>query len=500
MFRNSPIFNLRRLVIMFIILIVALLGWYLLTHGRLTISSASKNSIAVFTRLEDGVSRNPKSTDQAQNIVQSGTYSVSVKDRDGNRLIKNVKVGRVLMETSLNNKPTPYRISTIARNSLSDLVYTSRGLSSHEGGSFRQLDPTNITNDDLKDFNQAAYPNFIDTYQTGRSEIVGFIRTEDGIQPLRYNTINEQSVFYPLLSGVDPDDIHLEGNSAVFSLFNTRSGVVTIYGTARDDVTTVSLNNPDEISENNGQPVFSATSGVLATSIGPDFAATNDNKQELSNGDHTVRIFNIETKKAVRSFSFPSATILQISISPDNTYIAIRTNNQVGVYSLKTGSLLFSVPHSIEDFRWVDDEHYIFNSTEEGIFFGSVKDRMAQTLVSYDDVRPTSISYIQDGWLYFTGFNGTIPNADYPDAYRVDLSESATKNNLAGLRDFPHSGSGFYIDQLNGIVVVQLTRYTSGGEVSFDTDAKRRAESYVRSKLPDYSTADIRYVYVDLDF
>lgn len=480
----------------------SLLVWYLLTHGRLNIPSASKESVATYVRLEDGVAKTPEGTEQSGNIVPTGTYSVSIKDKDGNRIITNADVARLLMETTVDVKPTPRHITTIARNSLSDLIYTSRGLSSYEGASFRQLDPSNITNDSLKDFELPTYPDFIEKQQVNRSILVGFENASNGVQPLRYDAISGKVDFYPLLSDVDPKKVYLNQTGNTFALFDKGSGNIVAYDISSSHTTSISLDNIDKVSENEGRPVFSVTSKRLAILIGPDFVASNDNDMELIEGDHTVKIFDTSSKKIVKSLPLSSASVRDISLSSNGTYIAITTSTQTGIYNVKKGKLIFSVPHSVEDFRWLNDDKFIFTSTSEGIFSGSMKDQSAQTLVSYKDVRPTSISFLEGEELYFTGFNGTIPNADYPDAYKVSLSAAANKADFTSLRDFPHSGRGFYTDQLNGVVIVQLTRYTDeeGNSLGLDAEAKARAVSYVRSKLPDYPVGEIKYVYVNLAF
>lgn len=500
MFKYTVSYNLRRIIVVVLVFIALLLVWYALTHGRLVAPSASQTTPVYFSKFSDKLRNTPTVSDNVSNIITSGTYSVSVSATDGNRIVTSANVGRVLSETRVDQKPQSNFITTLGRNSLSNIAMNKQGVVSYEDGTFRKIDASNITNENFNEFPAPSFPDFVDMQQLNSHTVVGFEYTGRGVQPVRYDTVTGQTTFYPLIPELRPEEAIVGDDTNTFVIFDKKHFTLHNHDVTSQNVTTISLTSIDDIAENDGRPVFSLANNSLAVVTGPDFVSSNDAAEELEGGDYTVRVFDVSSKKTTRELKFGDMPVLSTTLSPGGKSIAISTVMQTGIFNIETGDIQFIIPHAIEQFQWVDDNRYIFMSREEGIFSGSLTNEEAKTLFSYDDIRPTTIGFITEDELYFTGYSQAIPNAEYPDAYKVSLTKPATDATINGIRNFPHQGEGFYVDYLGGTVTVQLTRYISGGAPEVDETARKRAILYVRSALKNYPGEKIRYTYVDLVF
>ncbi len=498
MFRQANSVNLRRIVLVALVAMAALFVWYLLTHGRLITPSAGESTPVSYSRLQDSLNRAPGITASESTITPTGVYSVSTGDTDGNRYIRNITVGRLLQPTAAQGTVKPNRLSTLGRNALSQITQSARGLSTYEGSVFRLIEPSNITNENFKEFELAALPEFVDHIQLDHQTLVGFEETNGGVQPIRYNTVSQSVTIYPIISEVSQNNVTLLEAGERFALFNQSDSMLSIYGPA-SEVVDVSIGAADNITRNNGVPVISLSSNRLAVITGPDFVSSNDTADDLEGGDWTVSVIDISSKKILNKLTF-KAPVTKVSLSPSGSRLAVTTDSQTGFFDANSSEHLFAIPHAIDDLRWANDERFIFSTALEGIFSGSLAKKTAATLVSYQDVRPTALGFIQDGQLFFTGYSESIANAEYPDSYAVSLTDKATKADLNAVRAFPHQGRGFYTDFLSGTATVQLTRYISDGSVSIDESARKAAIDYITRKVADYPREKIRFTYVDLTF
>ncbi len=492
--------NLRKIVTIFLSILAVFGIWYIVTHGRLVLPGITNETVAMYSQLSQGANKPTATTASESNFIASGLYSVSVSDKDGNRSISTIDVPRFLFSASAKPATKPTKVSTIARNSLPNIIETQAGLSSYEGTAFRLLDPSNITNDNLKDFELSSLPNFVESKQIDKQTLVGYEVSEAGIQPVRHSVPNDTDIYYPLISDAKPEDIGIQVTGQTFSIFNKKDSVVYIYDQASTNTITLSVKNAGKVSRNEGIPVFSATNKFIAVSIGPDYVASNDTADDLEGGGHDIAIFDITTKKKIHTIKVSSAPVLSAALSPNGKYIAVSTDTQTAIYDIASGKYTFSIPHSVEQFQWYSDDKFVFITRTEGVFSGSAATRSAQSVIPYSQVRPTSMSYVENNELYFTGYSEAISNAEFPDAYKAQLAESADNNSIAGVRHFPEQGRGYYVDYLNGTVTVQLTRYDSGEGGVVDESVKSDAIAYITKHLPGYDTNNIRYVYVDLVF
>jgi hypothetical protein len=196
----------------------------------------------------------------------------------------------------------------------------------------------------------------------------------------------------------------------------------------------------------------------MAVTSGPSISTSNDDEADFDKSDHVVRLLNTDTKKEERSFSFPNGNVSDISLSPDSSRIAIQTLGSTGIYSVSTGEIEFTIPYPVNEFIWSTNSDFVFITRSNGLFTGSVDSKEAKTIVSYNDVRPTDISFIEGSVIYFTGYTGTIDNAKNPDSYRVDTSKNRSDTETAALRKFPYQGQGFYVDYLNNVVTIQTIK------------------------------------------
>jgi hypothetical protein len=496
MFRNQPLISLRRVVTAFIILTVGLFVWYVGTHGRLTSDYVSQGSPLSYTNLSSGLRTDVGLSSSRSTVLPSGTYSVSVSGNNGSRVVEIVTVPRFLFSVAINTRPVGRQVDTIARNSLTDIIQTEKGLSSFEGASFRPLNPSNITNENLEDFEDGNLPEFMESIQIDDRTIVGFTQSQGGVQPVRYDTVSRSVIYYPLINRANPTDVGLGRTGEEFWIFDKKTSELSTYSSSSNDATVISLKNTDKVATVDGRPLISISGNALAVLTGPDFVSSNDSDAELTDGEYSIHLLDVATKRIQRTIEFDDTPVVTVAISTDERWLAASTPSQVGVFDIRTGRLVFAIPHAMNEIRWIDDNRFIASTQQDGVLLADMRTKTSTSIVSYSDIRPTSISFIKDDVLYFTGYSSRIDNAEYPDAYVADLIHEESPSSLAGLEGFPHQDEAFYVDYLSGIATVRLVRY--GSEA--DEKNRERAENYIRSKLPGIRDEKIRFVYIDFNF
>jgi hypothetical protein len=268
----------------------------------------------------------------------------------------------------------------------------------------------------------------------------------------------------------------------------------------KDPTTSFSLQSTKDISKYDGQPLYSFEKDTVALVIGKDTVSGGD--AENPEGDTNLTLFIRNIKDVDKKMEVPlgEGGVSDISLSPDASHIYIQNSQSSVIFNTTTGQVEFRIPYPVGQFMWTKkDGDFVFVTMDSGIFKGSVEKNIAMNIVSYTAVRPTRISFIEGGSVYFTGYTTKTDGNEDPDAYQVDLEKPSTSDSRSRLQNFPHQGENFYIDYLGNMLTVQLTRYITDTGASEADGARAAAIQYIRSRISNPQNYTVRYIFVDID-
>lgn len=495
---NIASLKLRKIIIGVLVVILFIVAWFFSTHGFIVVESLKNGEIISYSQTEEKLITNLFSSDKNRTFVSAGDYMVQVPSQDGGIYIKKISVPGFLSSITVSKPASLPKTDVIGRQTLVNLATKGGGVVSYSSDSHvLQVDSTNITGSLEKQYIDQQLSLFEQQVQISSSVIAGVIKVETGYQPVAYNLTTGDISYFPFIESTDKS-VTISASQTAFTSFNKKVSTVTVYNPDKPDNTrTIVLESSQHVTNQNGTPIYSYENNVIATLTGDDFINRGDGESKTSN--HSLLLLNISTKKQLKSIDLGDTPITNISLSQDTKHLYIQSQQSAIILNTSTGEQELALPFAINQFKWIDSNQFVFLAGQQGVFVGDISSKSAQTLIPYSIARPTSLSFVDKGSVYFTAYTAKTNGVDNPDAYRTVVSKPATDLSQKVLKTFPHQGDGYYVDYINGEITIQLTRYNSSVSSSYtDTAAEKRALEYVNGIFGN-TKPPISYVYVDFD-
>lgn len=492
-------FTRRNFLIIISAVIVISIVVFITTHGFLAVDNVTNKSVYTYTSYANDLKPDSSSSSSSFQLMSSGDYSVQMPLPGGGIDTKYVSVPRLLMTAKTQRDTGEKKIETLGRGVIPRLALVGGGLAAWEdSGSMYVIDQNKISNSESISIADESYPEFEQFVQVDKSLVGGFTRSEDNsIFPTFHNlSTNDNQLFQPYSPG---EDVVVKKEANGFSIYDSNSRTYRLYLPGKDEP--VSFKQDDTpVAQYDRKALYSISpkKSILVTG-GEIMSVNEDESVDIENANFRVKIFSTTDKKLLLDESL-DASINEVTVSTDGSYIYIRTNESMTIYDTATFKRVYATPYLVNDFVWLSDDSFAYTTGEQGMFIGSAKNGTARTVTPYDVLRPTQISFVDDEWVYFTAYTDKNTGAKDPDAYRVSYKSSADQQDMKILREFPKTGSGYYIDYINGRLVVQLTRYVDSSGSFDDEEAKSAVSVYVSDffgnntpeTIYDYKVFDLR--------
>lgn len=483
--------------------VVALLllgvGYYVYSHGRIDASQSKPQEITL-VKQSSGLDTIPEFKSGSSHLLSSGTYSIAAPIRDGGLVVQQLTVPHFLQSVSVQNTGYSSYTKTVARNANENIAVVNGSVQSFDiGGNFRKPITNNISNDSYTRSVDQSFPDFEYFRQLSKDMVAGFVVSSNGQQPAVYNLSKKSVTYFPLIESRGRY-VSISPDYGTFSALDSRQRELHMYDIRTGSEQLFKLGGELEISSIGSRALFSSRGDNVAIVGGRSFEDTNDANRSIDGGDQVVYVFDSSSGIELFSKSFGSTVVTGVVLSPSGNMITIQGLDQTGVYDVDSGDLLFSLPFASNSIYWFEDTQFIAQTPENGLFQVNSSGKSAKTITPYTSVRPSKVSFIEDGSIYFTGFAQSIRGVANANIYTSDLSKDSSNQNSNTLTKFPYQGEGCYVDVLDDTPVVQLTRYKSPGSVIIDQRAKQDAISYVRENLGDDVAKRIIYTYIDFNY
>ena len=466
-----------------ITLLVIVAVWYISTHGFIAIGSSGTNKTTTkYYSVNSDLEVNPGESSDTRILLPSGDYLVQRPDGFGGFTIQNATAPRWLTTTSLQPQTAGFRTTAISKNSLLHVGLRNNKVISYRDDTYRSADTKNITNDNIVDKSFVNYPGFNSSIQIGSEKIGGFVETPNGFQPTIYD-INKETIktFAFVNDYVDTGLIAIHDG---FGYLDKKNNVVFLY--TSDTVQEISLKGLN-VSFNADEALFSYSNGKIAVVTGLSLVLSGDDEPEDAISDkQKIFVFDTETKNIEQQLNFGDTFITGVSLSPNGQFIAVQTPDSTSVINIVSKKQVHTIPFSTSDLTWVENNTIVVNTANDGIMLADINEKTTKSIVPYSLVKPTKVSFIKNGMVYFTGYKANVRGKVNANIYSSVIKTNSTdQKNYAVIENFPYQGRDYYIDIYNNTITVQRTRYVSNGNATVSKEALNRAKQYAQDKLGD---------------
>lgn len=491
-------FQIAGLIIGVVFVFIGVL--YLFTHGVISLQSASGNQESSYVSLDSTNTPVVSSFRGKSAVAPSGEYTLVTSNSSDMVSFYTINVPRFLTSTNVSLSTNEPLTSAIGRKTGINIgIKNSKPISWEDNGSITPLDSTNISGDRTSRGSLPNFPSFSQSVQISPILIGGLVRTNQGYQPAMYNLDSETTNFAPLIITSKP--VYIERSAGGFSAFDTGNKIITSYTSKDASVqSSLSVKSNTDLATYNNTPLYSYSPTKLALATGRvmndggDGEVENDASKPLN-----LLIVDVKTKKQVVKISLADMSIRDVVLSPDGNHVFVEGNQSAGIYNTTTGKREFTIPYAATQFIWSDSSDQFVFQAEADIFLGSVKNKNAISLVPNNTLRPTNISFIDEGYVYFTAYTTKTDGNKLPDAYRSALKSSTNSSSRSILKHLPYQGSGFYIDSLDNTITIQTTRYITDNGTLPNSSALDEAKKYIQNNIPDTSKYTVEERFIDMD-
>jgi len=499
-------FLTRRNILIILIclaLIFSFAFWYF--HGF--IIATSSDGVAKIRYISTSNLNREVKSGSNKTFLASGKYVIEVSDTSsGEKILKYATVPHFFNSTHVSSlSPSrQHEITVIGRGTLPNLALTESKLIAYNiSGQTQTVNISNITNSQPLSTNN-SFPSLSQSIVLN-SQLIGGIENQSNkaIIPVIYNVTNSEVNTFPSVDTKNQSDISLKSSPDGFTSYIPDTKRVYLYSIhdSRSVSSSISLKNITP-STYNDRPIYSYANNTLAIATGASIFDTDEGNSTNKYKSNRIILFDTKTEKQITTLNTNVASLKDVYLSPNGKYIALEASSYMEIYSLASRKIIFTVPYQVNQLIWADDDKYVFSVSGGDIYTGSISKRTAETLVSYSIIKPTKLLFISNGNLYFTAYPVVSEGNANPDAFRVSLEQTADSSSRNIISKLPHQGDGYYIDSIDNVIYIQLTKYidsTSPLVTHVDESAKQAALTYVNNLIGDSKKYVIKYKYVTMN-
>lgn len=471
---------------------------YIVTHGFLTITNFPEGQSVRHTSFAGNLSvASSGTTSQSVKILPSGGYSVLVLTQSGGVDAHFAPVPNFMQTAGITAGDRATDIRVVARGTPARMALDANGalVGWDDAGAFKGVASDTIDNSGTDSTTNVFFPNFERAVQINATTIGGITSAEGEYVPTYFDfTTNDNKVYDAITSDTA---VYARDEAAGFSAYVEKDTSLNYYEPSKDKAIGVKL--PEAAATIDGIPLTSAGPSVAAAVTGGSlFSINEDEEVEVEPANLKLRIIDTKTGDELKSKSLDETQLRDIRLSADGKNVYIQTDQSFFILDTTDLKVRYAAHVTIHQFKWASGDSFVFSTTDQGIFAGSITGKRASTLAPYRLVQPTEISFIKDDVVTFTAYSRSNDGAINPDVYQVNLNAKKTGESLNLITKFPYQGEEYYADYVNGKVVVQLTKYISSTGESVNEDAKVAAQDYAREVFGE-TIPEIIYTYVISD-
>lgn len=483
------------MVVIGCILIAAIVFIFVALHGFLNIKGFNNKSFTYSSLTDDLVTSSTNKASGSFNLLASGKHTVQLTKDDTGIETHYVNIPYFFGTSTIKRNNSSSKIQVVGRGVQAQLAMTPTGLIGwNSAGLIQQINQSSIDNSDSPSSTNVFFPNFDATYQVNSHYIGGVVKADDQYIPMYYDTITGDNFSY---DAIQANNLSSKQESTGFSVYSNKK--IQLYTPNNSKPKIVTTN--ETISNYNNNPLYSLTSKTSVIVTGGNLSSINEN-EDVKTPEANLKLSVIDNTlgKTVRTKQFGSTQVQDILLSPDGKLIFIKTNQSMAIYTTGSFEIVYMAPFTISQFMWIDSDKFTFATTDKGLFIGTASKKEASTIVSYSLVRPTQLSFIDNDWIYFTGYPGDDEGSQNSDAYRASTKDTQTGFDNKVLEKFPYQGDGYYVDYINNRFIVQLTKYISSSGENVSEEDKQKANDYIFNTVgSSVPSTDIIYTYVVTD-
>ncbi len=431
--------------------IIAGIGWaiyYWISHGRIVVNSpdgVSVKDIAYCNCNPVCGSMTEISSDSVS--VESGQYVVRVSLNDNTSYVANVSVGGWLSSTEIKPKSQTFSVSPVVVDSGDYVLPIGGGYFTYESGSMGQVVDSN------QSWYQVVAAQPIDEHRIIVLQQVSYEDTLTGSAASIYDDRTGDFVEIGQTKESALQENIRYGNNAIYVLGRDNNNVVEI---SADGVKTISIPDNVTYAKFGDYPIMIMNNSLAAVFSGNDFVPLDDGEYERGTEPSKVTLYDINGFSAKKTIDIAGtrSDVTSLSLSPDNTKIAVIGERSIEVYGVDSGKLEFSTPSDgdeVSSLFWKDNTSFVYSLGVGGVYMADLNSGDAYSIISNDLLRITNLSGFFDGKVYLTAFPNKEDNFEKtdPDGYVIDLA-SAIDQSQAGdsediTRSLPYSDTGYDI-------------------------------------------------------
>lgn len=484
--------NKKIIISVFGLIVFIYILFYISTHGNISINRSELQSVT-YQKIND--SGSTKNIDSNSVQLSSGSYFIRSVLKNGIVSTKQITVPRFLKTKVVNLNKNNKQAKTLALHSGSFAgPVDSNGVDTFNYSGDDSYSDFKTEKNINKNFNVPPFANFV---YLSESLLAGYVQADTTVTPVTYNfTTNEANYLTPIELSKPTDPVAVHGiTNSTFSLFTNNNGLAIFNSSSPDKQKILKFNGYDISSYDNTALIDTSKKSIAFIEGEPQIISPDGD--EVSDTSNVFTLISADfSGNIANSYVIKKNQIKSLYISPGSVYTAIQSNRAIDIYN-ESGTIMYSFPETISDFKWVDDNSFIFTTNDKNhlLYYGNINGS-TQSVYPKDTVNASYISYISvEKNVIFSAFpiNNGVNNK--PNIYSISLDKESKESSLSS---FPYQGNGYYISELNSRVTLQLSRYISDDGYLYDAQGEKKAFEYLSSVNVDKKLVVKKYIDIDV--
>lgn len=456
--------NVRLAIAVIVITLFAACIFYLATHGRVSVTNPSGNTLTAVKVLSDGAYSEPVQIKNGA-FLSSGSYVIDNGSQSSRRLA-HVDIARWLSTTSITyEKAVQAKTTKLASLTYENFFLSDAGIMT----SFTDLNGSVIGYTQHPD-NDAFGGSYTDT--SFEDELISPVITKDGTMlginqhSTKLGTYSFKTKQFAEMSDVTinaPGRVELEKdstlepklqrssdiNSGAVGLYEKKSGSLRILEQGENTrVINTKIHNDRSV-------VFDVNDVSWAIIEVSDLETdtTNTKDEDITLGYKATIGYTGKTE-AVSVPLGRGQTISSIALSPDGKHLAAIKDGTLWIYNVDSKKPVMVEPLSMTNkLLWNKDSLYTLTS-DTGLNVFNTKSQqlisvdMPTQSLSFTDVQPVGTS------LYVTAYNEK-DNSKLPNGFAIDLGAEASSVTAMLAKNLPYKTSQYSINYLGNTVYIR---------------------------------------------
>ena len=472
------------LVLAAISLVLVQIYLYAASHGKLNMADIKQfQNVSVQVISPTANQNQPQTLTNRSTTLSSGRYTLEAT-KDGGLYTQTVQVPTFLHTVQVAFASTVSKaVQRVASNTRVAILPSETGYISFDDQSLTSF---------LSHAPQDAFGQQNQTFISAGSAFASWKRTSEGLisvaltpdgsqaKPVLLDFTKKTSVLSEASTSFSPTDqpavvTDPSGRSAAFAIFTgVTMQTLTYYPDFTQNGTRLSTPAP---ARNGGEPIATTAGNELALLTGSDDTtpSSGDNvDQPVVIKDAAVHLYNLTQNKETQVLQLGKTNqISALSLSPDNTLLALVNHSQLQIWDLRTRQVIFDgVSSGIGNLIWRDNTKLDYSVLDKGISEFDAARVQSYPLFNTQAININTMELV-GSQIYFSGFPKAKVSSELPDGYMLDLTKDTPDDNQL-LTKLPVYNPSYKIDTIGNTIYAETYPASSrraDGAMTFDDTA-----------------------------